>query len=55
MIETGTRLIKYFKGIVLYMPIFTMLFFVFSLANMATPLTLNFVAGTNESIRNLIN
>jgi NADH-ubiquinone oxidoreductase chain 4 len=42
--RTGTRLIKYIKGLVTYMPIFTILFFVFSLANMATPLTLNFVA-----------
>ena len=41
--RTGTRLIKYIKGLALYMPIFTILFFVFSLANMATPLTLNFV------------
>jgi len=42
--RTGTRLIKYIKGLATYMPIFTILFFVFSLANMATPLTLNFVA-----------
>jgi NADH-ubiquinone oxidoreductase chain 4 len=42
--RTGTRLIKYIKGLVVYMPIFTILFFIFSLANMATPLTLNFVA-----------
>jgi len=41
--RTGTRVIKYIKGLALYMPIFTLLFFVFSLANMATPLTLNFV------------
>jgi NADH-ubiquinone oxidoreductase chain 4 len=41
--RTGTRLIKYLKGLVQYMPLFTILFFVFSLANMATPLTLNFV------------
>ena len=41
--RTGTRLIKQLKGLVLYMPIFTILFFVFSLANMATPLTLNFL------------
>jgi NADH-ubiquinone oxidoreductase chain 4 len=42
--RTNTRLIKYLKGLVLYMPLFTILFFVFCLANMATPLTLNFVA-----------
>jgi NADH-ubiquinone oxidoreductase chain 4 len=41
--RTGTRIIKYIKGLALYMPIFTILFFVFTLANMATPLTLNFV------------
>jgi len=42
--RTNTRLIKYLRGLVLYMPLFTILFFVFCLANMATPLTLNFVA-----------
>jgi NADH-ubiquinone oxidoreductase chain 4 len=41
--RTGTRIIKYLKGLVLYMPIFTIMFFVFTLANMATPLTLNFL------------
>lgn len=41
--RTGTRTIKYITGLVLYMPVFTILFFIFSLANMATPLTLNFV------------
>jgi len=41
--RTGTRIIKYITGLVLYMPVFTILFFVFSLANMATPLTFNFV------------
>jgi len=41
--RTGTRTIKDIRGLVLYLPVFTMLFFVFSLANMATPLTLNFV------------
>jgi NADH-ubiquinone oxidoreductase chain 4 len=41
--RTGTRLIKEIRGLVLYMPMFTILFFVFSLANMATPLTLNFI------------
>jgi NADH-ubiquinone oxidoreductase chain 4 len=41
--RTGTRVIKYLKGLSLYMPIFTIMFFVFTLANMATPLTLNFV------------
>jgi len=41
--RTGTRIIKYITGLAIYMPIFTIMFFVFSLANMATPLTLNFV------------
>src|SRR6202789_4028840 len=39
--RTGTRLIKYIKGLAIYIPIFTILFF--CLANMASPLTLNFV------------
>jgi len=41
--RTGIRLIRYIKGLVLYMPVFTIMFFIFSLANMATPLTLNFI------------
>lgn len=41
--RTGTRLIKYLKGLVLYMPIFTILFFVFTIANTAIPLSLNFL------------
>jgi len=41
--RTGTRLIKYLKGLVLYMPIFTILFFVFTICNMSIPLSLNFV------------
>jgi NADH-ubiquinone oxidoreductase chain 4 len=42
--RTDTRLIKYLRGLVVYMPIFTILFFLSNLANIATPLTLNFVA-----------
>jgi len=42
--RTNTRVIKYIKGLASYMPIFTIMFFVFTLANMATPLTLNFLA-----------
>jgi NADH-ubiquinone oxidoreductase chain 4 len=38
-----TRLIKYYRGMVVSMPIFTIMFFLFTLANMATPLTANFV------------
>jgi NADH-ubiquinone oxidoreductase chain 4 len=41
--RTGTRIIKILKGLATYMPVFTILFFVFTLANMATPLTLNFI------------
>jgi NADH-ubiquinone oxidoreductase chain 4 len=41
--RTGTRLIKYLKGLVLYMPLFTILFFVFTICNMSIPLSLNFV------------
>jgi len=38
-----TRIIKYFKGIVNRMPLFTTLFFVFILFNTAVPLSLNYV------------
>jgi NADH-ubiquinone oxidoreductase chain 4 len=41
--RTGTRLIKYLKGLVMYMPLFTILFFVFTIANMGIPLSLNFL------------
>lgn len=41
--RTRTRLILYLRGLVTYMPIFTILFFLFTLANMGTPLTLNFI------------
>ena len=41
--RTGTRIIKYIRGLVLYMPVFTILFFVFILANTGAPLTLNFL------------
>lgn len=41
--RTGTRLIKYIKGLVTYMPVFTILFLVFILANTGIPLTLNFL------------
>jgi NADH-ubiquinone oxidoreductase chain 4 len=41
--RTGTRLIKYIRGLVFYMPMFTILFFVFILANTGAPLTLNFL------------
>jgi NADH-ubiquinone oxidoreductase chain 4 len=38
-----TRIIKYFKGIVNRMPLFTTLFFVFILFNTAIPLSLNYL------------
>lgn len=39
----GTRVIKYYKGLVTSMPIFTIFFFIFTLANMGTPLTANWI------------
>jgi proton-translocating NADH-quinone oxidoreductase chain M len=41
--RTGTRIINYIRGLVTYMPIFTILFFIFTLANTGIPLTLNFL------------
>lgn len=41
--RTGTRLIPYLRGLVMYMPIFTIFFFIFTLANTGIPLTLNFL------------
>ena len=38
-----TRIIKYFKGMVNRMPLFTTLFFVFTLFNTAVPLSLNYI------------
>jgi NADH-ubiquinone oxidoreductase chain 4 len=38
-----TRTINYYKGIALTMPVFTLMFFLFTLANMGVPLTFNFV------------
>jgi NADH-ubiquinone oxidoreductase chain 4 len=38
-----TRLIPYIRGLVLYLPIFTILFFIFTLANTGIPLSLNWV------------
>jgi NADH-ubiquinone oxidoreductase chain 4 len=38
-----TRVFKYYRGITQYMPVFVLFFFVFTLANMATPLTINFI------------
>lgn len=41
--RTGTRIIKYIRGLATYMPVFTILFFIFTLANTGIPLTLNFL------------
>jgi len=41
--RTGTRIIKYIRGLTTYMPVFTILFFIFTLANTGIPLTLNFL------------
>ncbi|CAO1638494.1 unnamed protein product (mitochondrion) [Parajaminaea phylloscopi] len=37
-----TRIIRYYRGITVYMPIFSILFFVFTIFNAATPLSANF-------------
>jgi NADH-ubiquinone oxidoreductase chain 4 len=41
--RTGTRIINYIRGLVTYMPVFTILFFLFTLANTGIPLSLNFL------------
>lgn len=41
--RTGTRLINYIRGLVTYMPVFTILFLMFTLANTGIPLTLNWL------------
>jgi NADH-ubiquinone oxidoreductase chain 4 len=41
--RTQTRKIQYLQGLVNYMPVFTILFFIFILANTGIPLTLNFL------------
>ncbi len=41
--RTGTRIINYIRGLVTYMPVFTILFFIFTLANTGIPLSLNFL------------
>jgi NADH-ubiquinone oxidoreductase chain 4 len=39
----GTRVINYIRGLVNYMPVFTILFFIFTLCNTGIPLSLNFL------------
>lgn len=41
--RTGTRIINYIKGLVLNMPVFTTLFFIFTMCNTGIPLSLNFL------------
>jgi NADH-ubiquinone oxidoreductase chain 4 len=41
--RTHTRLIPQIRGLVTFMPVFTILFFIFTLANTGMPLTLNFL------------
>jgi NADH-ubiquinone oxidoreductase chain 4 len=41
--RTGTRVINYIRGLVSYMPIFCLLFFIFTLCNTGIPLSLNFL------------
>jgi len=38
-----TRIVKYYRGVTLTMPLFSALFFYFTLANIAVPLSCNFV------------
>jgi NADH-ubiquinone oxidoreductase chain 4 len=39
----GTRTINYYRGLIMYLPLFSFFFFLFILANMGTPLTGNFI------------
>jgi len=41
--RSGTRLITFYRGAAQLMPLFALLFFILSLGNAGTPLTLNFV------------
>jgi NADH-ubiquinone oxidoreductase chain 4 len=41
--RTGTRIILYIRGLVNYMPVFTILFFIFTICNTGIPLSLNFL------------
>lgn len=41
--RTGVRIIHYIRGLVTYMPVFTILFFIFTLCNTGVPLSLNFL------------
>lgn len=41
--RTGTRILKYYRGLAVTMPIFSLLFFILILSNMAVPFTSGFV------------
>jgi NADH-ubiquinone oxidoreductase chain 4 len=41
--RTGTRILNYYRGLSIYMPLFSIFLFIFTLANMGTPLTANFI------------
>ena len=41
--RTGVRIILYLRGLVTYMPVFTILFLIFTLCNTGIPLSLNFL------------
>jgi NADH-ubiquinone oxidoreductase chain 4 len=41
--RSSTRLITYYRGIAQVMPLFSIMFFILSLGNAGTPLTLNFI------------
>jgi len=41
--RTKTRVINYIRGLVTYMPVFTILFFILTIANTGIPLSLNFL------------
>jgi proton-translocating NADH-quinone oxidoreductase chain M len=41
--RTGTRIINYIRGLATYMPVFTILFFIFTLCNTGIPLSINFL------------
>jgi proton-translocating NADH-quinone oxidoreductase chain M len=41
--RTGKRIINYIRGLATYMPVFTILFFIFTLCNTGIPLSLNWI------------
>lgn len=41
--RTGTRIIPYIRGLATFMPVSTILFFIFTLCNTGIPLSINFL------------